>query len=204
MGFTGIVGEIKKNTEVYTFNFNGEKDLDKIYKQLLGIAKGQEVYRDQEQIIDLRTGEYDHIRVYRAGHAGPFVEEPEKEPEKQRMNEGLEHFTQNVKHLGQKLCIKGVRGEIDGVPFLMVYQINDQDAIAAMSKKNLQELTWTVSSQLKLAGPVMITPHAAGMDDDEALEYVQDYADELAKETTRLLENKDKTAVAFNEWNKEE
>lgn len=203
MGFTGIVGEVKKGNEVYTFNFEGATDLQAIYHKLLKIATGQDIYEDQEQIIDLHNGEYEHIRVYRAGVKGPVIEEPDHEEERPKVREGLDLFTDHTDFFGQKLFIKGVKGIIEGVPFLMIHRINDQDAVNALNVQNLGALNEAIAEKLRLVGPVLILPHAAGMDDDEALEYVRDYAEELSKAAAEKAELANKTAVAFSDWNKE-
>lgn len=195
--------EIYKGGQLYQINLNGWTDLTMAHKYAMNIAAGKEIFSDGDQIVDLGTSnKYEHIRVWREKETTSPAVEPPKEDVKPQSKDYIKSFVDRITWLGQDLHLKGVKAVEDGVPLVLIYEINDEPAQVQLSKENLQELSTYQGQVLGYFHPVALVPHADLHSEEEALEYVEDYVKEIRKNTAAV--NDKKTATAFFGFTKDE
>lgn len=196
-----ITAEIKKGGQTYLIDIP-ETDLNKAYEHALAVATNHANYITEDQIIDLGTSkEYDHIRVFRETDL-PAVEPAGSPPVMEKEDNYIKSFEDKITYLGQTLSLKGVKAVEDGVPFVLLYEINDQPAQVTVSGNGLQKLTQYQGEVLGYNSPMPIVPPADLLSEEDALEYVEDYLKDLRKATEYQLE--EKNAVPYFGFTKDE
>jgi hypothetical protein len=203
-----IKAEIKKNGNLYVFDLTSKETVKEAYAAALLIAAGKENYEDQLQIVDLGTSEaYDHIRVYVEADVVQ-VAAPEDDSQLAFQLEDsadyMKGFEDRITYLGQDLQLKGIKAVADNVAFVLIYEINEQPAQLTMGKNSLFNLTVHQGRVLGYADPTAIVAAADLLDEEAAVEYVEDYIKELQEERRRMLDGIGKTATAFVDFNKDE
>jgi len=192
--------EIKKSGQVYQFDLEGQADLHEAHLFALDIATGNAEYVDPTQIIDLGTSkDYEHIRVWKTTEAaqGPAVEPPQL-PAQKEDEDFIKSFEDRITWLGQDLKLKGVKAMLDGVPFILIYEINNEPAQVQVSKDNLEGLTDYQGRVLGYTAPIAIIPPGDLHSEEDALEYVEDYLNEIRKEAEEKQDEiKELTARAY-------
>lgn len=198
-----IKAEIKKNDTLYVLDLTQLGDINKAYAFALGVATNTENYNDGVQIVDLGTSkEYDHIRVYVEEQQGVQVAEPAPAATENLPEEYITSFKDRITYLGQDLQLKGIKAVADGVPFVLIYEINDQPAYEMATHNALCKITDYQGQVLGYANPVAIVPPADLLTEEDALEYVEDYIKDIKKAAADLPG--EKTATAFVNFNKDE
>lgn len=199
--------EILTPYDRYVVSYPKAKTLQEAYKDAFKklYSGGEEVFESEESILDITDPkDVKHIRVFveketnQLPHLPPIVPPA---PEERDALEG-EVFKRRgyTDLLGKKVNVQYAIATDQGVPFVMIHRVDGQDAVNALSKKNLEKLTLQVAEANQLNGPMVIIPHAVIMEDDVE-DYVKDFIADLKKATQSKLLNKQKTARAFSGWN---
>lgn len=194
--------EIKKNGQLYQFKISHTTDLDRAYERAVAIAQNKDNWNDGENIVDLGTSsEYEHIRVWKEDQ-GVKVDPPPAAAEEPKGKNYVKAFEDRITWLGMDLKLKGVKAVEDGVPMVLVYEINDEPAQVQIAKENLAQLAQYQGQVLGYTSPLALVPGGDLLDEEAALEYVQDYIHEVR--TAKINDNVDKTAAAFFGFTKDE
>lgn len=194
--------EIKAGANIYTLEFPDVTTLREAYEMAYEVAKGETVHEAPTQILDLNYERYDHIRVWEEdvlaslpfGHVQPpiITEAPKENP--RLVNEPMEY-------LGQKITLTAAVYEYDGSVYALPYQINGLPALSSLGNKGLEELTVTYGYR-EYGGNddtfVPVLPHGALANDQEALDYVKDYAEEAEEVRETMIQDTDKAAKGFS------
>jgi hypothetical protein len=194
--------EIKKAGQVYQLNLEGFTDLQAAHYFAREVAVGKENFEDEQQLIDLGTSqEYDHIRVWKEAPKAPEIEPPQ--PTAIKESNYIKAFRDRITWLGQDLKLKGVKAVEEGVPLVLIYDINEEPAQTQINKENLYKLSDYQGQVLGYKDPLPIIPHADLHSEEEALEYVLDYIKEIRKATPGK-HSAEVTATAFFAFTKDE
>jgi hypothetical protein len=198
--------EIKKTGQVYQLNLTSFNDLNKAHDFAVEIATGKADYVDRSQIIDLGTSqEYDHIRVWKEEEKYlqvPLSDAPGHIPAVEESKNYIKAFEDRITWLGQDLKLKGVKAVEEGVPLVLIYDINDEPAQTKINKENLYKLSDYQGQVLGYKDPLPIIPHADLHSEEEALEYLNDYILEIRKAAPGKSE--EATATAYFAFTKDE
>lgn len=187
-----IKAEIKKKDHVYILDLTPFGELYEAYEEARAIAQGKEVYNHNGQILDLGNNpNYDHIRVYVEEDA---VQVAPPAATAELPAEYVTGFEDRITYLGQDLKVKGVKAVADGVPFVLLYEINDQPAHVMVNADSLGKITYYQGQVLGFTDPVAIVTSADLLAEDDAIEYVEDYIKETRKKADELATNKNATA----------
>lgn len=196
--------EIKKAENVYTFTIPaGLKTLQEAYEFAKDIASGKEYFEDKGQIVDLGPSkEYEYIRVWRDEGNDNRVAPPQEVTEPAENGNFIKPFYDRITWLGMDLQLKGIKAVEEGVPLVLIYEINNEPAQLNVSNDNLLNLTAYQGEVLGYKGPIPVLPPGDLYSEEEALEYMQDYIKEIRKDTAVLTTGK--TATAYFGFTKNE
>ena len=203
-----IKAEVHAYGKEFVFGLPGFKDKHKAHAFMLEVVNGREFLEDEAQLVDFNNG-YDLLRVYdeeamkkaaAAEKQGVEVEPPKPEEKPQDPNNYVKKFDDKITYLGQPLAINGVKAMDEGVPFILVYGVDGQASTAKMSAETLYKLSIYVAEVQGYHAAQVIRPHGE-IPGDDAVEYVQDYIEELKEKRLEVLTNQDKDATAYMPWN---
>lgn len=199
-----IIAEIKKAGQVFQLGFSFTEDLVEAHKAAVTIATGSNVYEGENQIVDLGpSGEYEYIRVFK--EEGVAVEPPKPTNlEGRKEDKYIKPFEDTITYLGQVVHTKGIKAAVDGVGFVLIYEVGGLPAQTLMSKQSLKKLTFMQGQVLGWNEPLVLVPAADLLDEEAALEYMEDYLKELEQEARVLKDQQNKTATAYVDFNKDE
>lgn len=201
-----ILVKIGKNGQTYDVHFTAGETLEQAYEKAKEIAQGRETLESPINILDLGTSrDYEYI------HATVVEQEPEVEvePPKEAVlveNEDgvmLEAFYDKITYLGNTVEVSAVKARMQGVPFILVHEVNGLPALMTMSRTNLEQLANHVGLVQGMAHPAVVLQPGDLSSDEEAIEYLSDYLEDLRKEADHLPKS-EMTAVAFPEINEKE
>lgn len=196
-----IKAEIKKGLQTYLIDLPMFISLEEAYKYAVILATGQDYHTQNDLILDLGTSQqYDHIKVWyeQPQLPGlPMVEPPQAAGPK----EGPIPFTARLTFLEQKIQLEGAQEEYADKTYYLPAFINGVAALDAMNSDSLESLLlhYAASTGVPATNAVVVMPHAALPDLEEAVAYLGDYVDEIRK--TAGVPTQKKTARAYTGWN---
>jgi hypothetical protein len=205
--------EILTPYHTYTLNYPNTKSFQEAYDDAFKkLYTDGEVFTSNEGILDITDPkDIKHIKVYDDvaeklkgfPNLGPIVEPP---PEKEPINgeNYYTYFAALTDYMDHKVSIEGVKTIYEGVPFMMIYRVDGQDALDRLKPKSLEELTTYYAAERGYNGAIAVIPHGGIPDEDEALAYLEDYIEELRKAEQRAMETKHMNARAVAFWNEDE
>lgn len=201
-----IKAEIKKKDTVYVLDLTYLETLQAAYNFALKVATNRDNYEDQRQIVDLGTStEYEHIRVYVEEQQPQVeVEPPNTTAVEETEGSYIKPFYDKLTYLGQPIEVRGIKAQADNVGFVLLYEINGGPAQHTISGEGLRKLTYHAGQVLGYKDPTAIVPPADLLDEEAALEYVEDYLTDLLRAAAALRDDVDKTATAYVGFNKDE
>jgi hypothetical protein len=197
-----IKAEIQVGPQQYVIEFPEAKSLEEAYNEALAIAMGNKISKGPDGWLDLNKKDYDHIRVYKEKQdplAGlPFGNvQPPNILQPQLENPAI--IKRRLDYLGQKIDLEVAEYyDEDLKAFILPYKIVGQPALTMMGYKNLEPLATAYAQQERHIDYEIVLPHGPIIDDQEALAFVKDYAEETEAERERLLKDTDKTARGFS------
>lgn len=195
--------EILTAYERYVIDYPQAKSLKEAYEDAFKkIYKEADIFEGPDGILDITNpADVKHIRVYDEKEKSKFPHFPEVAPppalEKDPLDGEVIKRKGYTELLGRVVNVEYAACIDNGVPFVMVYKVDDVDAINALKKANLQKVTEQLAEANQLKGAMAIIPHAVIMEDDVE-DYVKDFIADLKKATKDKLLNGQKTARAFD------
>jgi hypothetical protein len=199
--------EIRKGGQDYRFTLTGEEatefSLGEAYDFAVDLATGKTFFTGENSITDLGTSkDYEAIKVWQET---PAVEVgPPKLPALEDNKNYIKPFSDHIFYLGQSLMIKGVKALEDGVPFVLIYDVDGQPAQTQASRETIVKLSHYQGQVLGYKNPIVINPQGDIYSEEDALEYVEDYLGDLRKERQTLYNTQDLSATAFTNFTKDE
>jgi hypothetical protein len=202
-----IKAEILVGQNKYQIDFPEGKNLEEVYNYTLSVAMGNEVHKGPDGWLDLNKRGYDHIRVWE--------EKPQVDP---LGFDAFRHLPPNIKqaeiknptiirkpinYLGQKVDLEVAEYIEAGVTtYVLPYKVGGVPAASMLSQKSLEMVGKLYCQDKPFSSYEIVLPHGPIADDQEALAFVKDYAEETAAGKEKLLKDTDKTARGFS-WPKE-
>jgi hypothetical protein len=195
-----IKAEIQVGTRTYVLEYPDVTSLEEAYNKTLAVATGQKISKGPKGWLDLNKKDYDHIKVYfvednpLAGLPFGNVLPPNITP---APLENPAIVKRRLDYLGQRLEVE-VATYADGESvYVLPYKVNGQPAVGTMGTGSLIMLIEEFAQKQGYQPYEGVLPHGPIIDDQEALAFVKDYAEETEAAREKLLRDTDKTARGF-------
>lgn len=195
-----IKAEIKVGDSTYVLEFPEGKNLQDVHAYALSVATGHKVHNTGTEILDLNKKDYDHIRVWQEAPQLPHFPQVAPPKFKEPENPGL--VKKGVEYLGQKLDLEVTTYADGDRVYMLPYKINGNPATSMLGTAALAQLCSEFAKRQGYQPCEVVLPHGNIYDDQEALAFVKDYAEETTEGRIQLLQDSDKTARGFN-WPEE-
>jgi len=190
-----IKAEIKVGQQQYVIQYPAAKSLEEAYNDALAIAMGNKIHKGPDGWLDLNKKDYDHIRVFE--EKDPLAGLPFGNIQPSQL-ENPAIIKRHLDYLGQKIDLEVAEYfDEDLKAFILPYKIVGQPALTMMGYKNLEPLATAYAVNERHIDYEIVLPHGPIIDDQEALAFVKDYAEETAEAREKLLRDTDKTARGF-------